>query len=35
MGKILWTNYTVSCTNHVCAEYYGNHNYRDWFYDRL
>jgi len=36
----IWVKYynlvtQVSRTNHVCAEYYGNHNYKDWFYDRL
>ena len=35
MGKMLQTGYTSSRTNHVCAEYYDTHNYRDWFYDRL
>ena len=35
MGKMLRMDYTVSRTNHVCAEYYDNHNYKDWFYDRL
>jgi len=35
MGKMLQTSYTVSRTNHVYAEYYDNHNYRDWFYDLI
>jgi len=36
MGKMIWYGlHGFSCINHVYAEYYDNHNCRDWFCDRL